>query len=76
MCINFLGINPINALFYTAVINGLLAPPLLVLIMLASNNKRIMGDRINNRWTNCAGWTITVIMTAAALVLLLTWGKS
>src|SRR5438552_392997 len=56
MCINFLGINPINALFYTAVINGLLAPPLLVLIMLASNNKRIMGDRINNRWTNCAGW--------------------
>jgi Mn2+/Fe2+ NRAMP family transporter len=73
MAINFLGINPIDALFYTAVINGLLAPPLLVLIMLASNNRTIMRDRVNNRWTNVAGWTATVVMAAAAIVLLISF---
>ena len=40
MLINFLGINPIDALFWTAVLNGLLAPPLLVLIMLVANSQR------------------------------------
>ncbi|MGI9147983.1 MAG: NRAMP family divalent metal transporter [Chloroflexota bacterium] len=75
MSINFVGINPIDALFYTAVINGLLAPPLLVLIMLVSNNRQIMGSRTNNRWINLAGWATTVVMAAAALILLLTWGK-
>ena len=45
--INFIGINPIAALFWTAVINGVLAPPLLVIIMIVSNNKNIMGKRVN-----------------------------
>ena len=43
LLINYLGISPIRALFWTAVINGLLAPPLLVLIILVSNNKAVMG---------------------------------
>ena len=73
MALNYVGIYPIDALFYTAVINGLLAPPLLVLIMLVSNRRDIMGDRINNRWTNLFGWITTVAMSAAALVLLVTW---
>jgi Mn2+/Fe2+ NRAMP family transporter len=73
MAVNFLGVNPIDALFYTAVINGLLAPPLLVLIMLASNNRTIMHDRVNNRWTNFAGWTATVVMAGAAIVLLISF---
>jgi NRAMP (natural resistance-associated macrophage protein)-like metal ion transporter len=73
MALNYLGINPINALFYTAVINGLLAPPLLVLIMLVSNRRDIMGERINNRWSNLFGWITTVMMSGAALVLLITW---
>ena len=50
--INFIGINPIAALFWTAVINGVLAPPLLVIIMIVSNNKKIMGKRVNGRFTN------------------------
>lgn len=56
MAINYLGINPIAALFWTAVINGVLAPPLLVLIMLISNNQNIMGGRVNNRAPNVLGW--------------------
>ncbi len=43
--------------------------------MLASNNKRIMGDRTNNHWTNLAGWTATAVMLGAAIVLIFTWGK-
>jgi NRAMP (natural resistance-associated macrophage protein)-like metal ion transporter len=73
MALDFLGINPIDALFLAAVINGLLAPPLLVLIMLISNRRDIMEGRINNGWTNLAGWATTVLMTTAALVLLATW---
>lgn len=72
MSINFLRINPISALFYTAVINGLIAPPLMVLIMLVSNDGRIMGTHVNNRLSNLLGWTATAVMTVAAIVLLIT----
>jgi Mn2+/Fe2+ NRAMP family transporter len=73
MALNFLGINPIDALFYTAVINGLLAPPLLVLIMLVANRSDIMGARTNSRATNVIGWLTTFAMSAAAVVLLVNW---
>jgi len=76
MLINFVGINPIKALFWTAVINGFLAPPLLVVIMLVANNKKVMGDKVNGLWTNILGWATAVVMFAAAIALVLTWGKS
>src|SRR2546426_1365602 len=55
--INFVGKNPIRALFLAAIINGLLAPPLLEVIMLIANNRKVMKDRVNGRWTNMQGWT-------------------
>jgi len=70
MLINFLGINPITALFWTAVINGFLAPPLMVIVMVIANNKKIMGKRVNNRINNVLGWLATVIMFAAAIALI------
>jgi Mn2+/Fe2+ NRAMP family transporter len=76
MLINFIGINPIKALFWTAVINGFLAPPLLVVIMMIANNKKIMGDRVNGVWLNTLGWITTLAMFAAAIALVLTWGQS
>jgi NRAMP (natural resistance-associated macrophage protein)-like metal ion transporter len=75
MLINFVGINPIWALFLAAVINGFLAPPLLVVIMLVANNRKVMKDRVNGRWTNILGWTTTVVMFVAAVALVLTWGE-
>jgi NRAMP (natural resistance-associated macrophage protein)-like metal ion transporter len=75
MTINFLRINPITALFWTGVINGFLTPPLLVIVMLVANNPRVMGDRVNGRWTNLLGWATVLVMTAAAVALVLTWGK-
>jgi len=75
MLINFLGINPIKALFWTAVINGFLAPPLLIIIMLIANNKKIMGNRVNGWWANIFGGLTTVVMFAAAIALVVTSGK-
>jgi NRAMP (natural resistance-associated macrophage protein)-like metal ion transporter len=75
MLINFAGINPMSALFWTAVINGLLSPPLLVVIMLVSNNRKVMGDKVNGLAGNIFGWAAAAIMFAAAIGMILTWGK-
>lgn len=76
MLINFLGINPMAALYWTAVLNGLLAPFLLVLIMVIANNRRVMGERTNGTWTNVLGWAATLAMFAAVAGLVLTLGRS
>lgn len=68
--INYAGINPIQALYITAIINGILAPPLIIVIMHIANNKKIMGSRVNNTFTNCIGWTASAIMSLASLILL------
>lgn len=73
VAIDFAGINPISALFWTAVINGAVAPPLLVVVMLVSNNKRVMGRRTNGLVTNIIGWIAAAIMFAAAIGMFLTW---
>ena len=67
-------ISPITALFWTAVINGLLAPPLLVVLMLITNNPRIMGAQVNGRLAQGLGWLTAFLMLAAALGMLLTGG--
>jgi len=75
LLINFLGINPMAALFWTAVINGLISPPLLVIVMLVSNNRKIMGDKVNGRSANVLGWAATSLMFAAAIGMILTWNQ-
>ena len=74
LLINLVGVNPVQALFWTAVINGFLAPPILVVIMLVSSNRKIMGQRVNGWTSNILGWVATVAMFAAAIGLVLTWG--
>ncbi|MFN2598592.1 MAG: NRAMP family divalent metal transporter, partial [Pyrinomonadaceae bacterium] len=75
MLINFLGINPIKALFWTAVINGVIAPPLLVVILLVANNRKVMGKRTNGRGANAVGWLTCALMFAAAVGMFLTWNS-
>jgi NRAMP (natural resistance-associated macrophage protein)-like metal ion transporter len=75
MLINFSGIQTFDALVWTAVINGFIAPPLMVVIMLISNNRSVMGNRTNGVLTNVLGWIATILMFAAALALVLTWGN-
>src|SRR5437773_985899 len=69
-------IDVMKALFWTAVINGFLSPPLLVIIMLIANNRAIMGKRVNSRALNVLGWTTSFVMFAAAIALVVTWGNS
>jgi Mn2+/Fe2+ NRAMP family transporter len=72
MVIAILEINPIAALVGSAVINGLVAAPLLVLVMLISNNRAAMGERTNGRLLNMIGWVTTIVMGVAAVALVVT----
>ena len=70
MILEVFGTNPIRMLFLSAVVNGLLAPPLLLLVMLVGNNRDIMGAHTNGLWLNVFGWTATGLMTCAAVLFL------
>ena len=67
MLLDVLNVNAVRMLVLSAVLNGLLAPPLLLLVMLVGSNRRIMGARVNPRWLNVLGWMATGLMTAAAI---------
>lgn len=70
MSLDWLGIEPMKALYYTAVLNGLAAPPLMALVITIANRKDTMGQFVNSRASNIAGWTITLIMALAGLALI------
>lgn len=72
LLINFLDINPISVLYYTAIINGIIAPPLLIIIMFIANNKKIMGERINSKFINILGVITITVMILAVFGLLIT----
>lgn len=64
---NFFGIDPIKALIFAAVINALVAPVVLVLILILSSNRKVMGEFRNGWVAKTLGVTITLIMSATAL---------
>lgn len=65
--INFLGVDPIKALIYSAFLNGLVAPIILALIVIISSNKKVMGRWANKRSTTVFGWFITTLMTVVGI---------
>ncbi|RJQ26352.1 divalent metal cation transporter [Candidatus Parcubacteria bacterium] len=69
--INFSGLDSIKALIYSAVLNGLIAPVILILIVLLSSNKKIMGNRVNHPFTTALGWLITVVMVIAGALTII-----
>jgi Mn2+/Fe2+ NRAMP family transporter len=73
MAINFTSISAVKALYLSAVINGLLAPLLLILILRICNDPRIMGKRVNGRLLNWCGWATALVMTLAAIFLLISF---
>ena len=70
MSINFTGISAVKALVITAIIYGLTAPLLIFVILLVSNNKKIMGDYTNSKWSNILGISAFLLMVLAASILL------
>ncbi|MBJ7603888.1 MAG: divalent metal cation transporter [Candidatus Dormibacteraeota bacterium] len=69
---NFLHIDPIKALFYTAVLNGLVAPPLLVLITLLGADRKYMKRHLSGQLSQALCWAATAAMGAAAIALIVT----
>lgn len=67
---NLVGLNPIKTLIYSALANAVVAPVVLVLIVLISSNKKIMGDRVNHPIATFFGWLITIVMFFAGSVTL------
>ena len=72
LLMNFLDIDPIKALVVTAIINGIVAPPILVLIALLARDSTLMGSRRSGFWSNTLVWTATLLMGAAAIALIVT----
>jgi NRAMP (natural resistance-associated macrophage protein)-like metal ion transporter len=70
LSLNYVGISPIDALIYTAVLYGITAPILIGIILHISNNREIMGNYVNTRLSNILGFTALIIMTLAAGALL------
>ncbi len=67
LVLDFVGFNAVKMLFYSAVLNGVLAPPLVVLVTLLTSNPKIMGERVSSRPLQYLGWATAAIMTAAAV---------
>ena len=65
LLIQYIGISPIQALIYTAILYGLTAPVLIAIILLICNNKKIMGDNVNGLLSNSLG-TITFFLMAVS----------
>jgi len=70
---NFLGFNPMRALVIAGIVQGFSAPPLLILIMLITNDRRLMGPRVNGTAMKFLGWLTTVVTVLAAAALVFTW---
>jgi NRAMP (natural resistance-associated macrophage protein)-like metal ion transporter len=73
IAIGLSGFNPIKALLWASVVMGLLAPPLMIIIMLAVNNPAIMGEHTNGKWLKVLGWITTAAVTLAAGGLVWSW---
>jgi NRAMP (natural resistance-associated macrophage protein)-like metal ion transporter len=71
LALDFAGFNAVKMLFWSAVLNGLLAPPLVVMVVLLTSDRKVMGNRVNSRAMQALGWTCALIMSAAAIALLM-----
>jgi NRAMP (natural resistance-associated macrophage protein)-like metal ion transporter len=68
LLMNFVGLDPMKALIYAAVINGLVAPVIMILIMLLSARREIMNHWANGPWTKTVGWLATTFMIITGLI--------
>ena len=70
LALNYAGLNAVKMLFWSAVLNGVLAPPLVILVVLLTSDKKVMGKRANAPAAQVLGWICAAVMSVAALALL------
>jgi Mn2+/Fe2+ NRAMP family transporter len=73
LLINYLGINPIRALVYAAVLNGIVAAPLIAALLPLASNKTIMGEHVSPLWSKLLGWLTFVLMATGSILLLVSF---
>jgi NRAMP (natural resistance-associated macrophage protein)-like metal ion transporter len=69
MIMNYADFNAVKALFWSAVVNGVLAPPLIVLVVLLTSDVQVMGEHVNSGLLRWLGWFCVAVMTAAAVAM-------
>lgn len=77
--LNFVhSISPVKGLLYSAALNGIVAPPLIVVLLFLCNNRKVVGDRVNGKASNMLGWLTVLLMGAAAgfLIWAMATGKA
>ena len=72
LALNFARFNAVKMLFWSAVLNGVLAPPLIVLVVLLTSNKKVMGKRVNSPLLKWLGWATAIIMALASVAMFMT----
>ncbi len=70
--LDFMGFDAVKMLFWAAVVNGVLAPPLVVIVVLLTENAQVMGEHRNPLWLSALGWTTAAVMTAATIAMFVT----
>ena len=70
LVVDFAGFDAISMLFWSAVINGVLAPPLIVLVVLLTSDSSVMGPHINSTPLRWLGWLCAVVMSVAAVAMI------
>jgi Mn2+/Fe2+ NRAMP family transporter len=71
LALDFAGLDAVKMLFWSAVLNGILAPPLVVLVVMLTSDKKVMGKRANSARMRALGWACAIVMGVAALALLI-----
>jgi Mn2+/Fe2+ NRAMP family transporter len=70
LSLNYIGISPVKALIYSAILYGLTAPVMIAIILHISNNKKVMGKHTNSRLANVLGFIALILMTTSAVALI------
>jgi len=69
----FSPMKPVDALVLSGALNAVIAPPVIVLLILMCNRRKVMGERVNGPWSNLGGWLCFALMGSAAAYLLWDW---
>ena len=73
LVLSLLRLDAVRMLFWAAVVNGVLAPPLVVLVVLLTNDPRVMGERVNPPLLRVLGWATALVMAAASVAMFVLW---
>ena len=73
LCLNFAHIDPVKALFWSAVLNGLIAGPLMAIIMMIASGRKVMGKFVLTPYLRISGWIATLVMCGVGVGVMVSW---